>query len=57
MKLKPIYKSVKIMMPHCPNCKEQLRGNNSIAMPWNCSCGEWHNSPEDLFNYEVETKK
>lgn len=37
----PEYKKVKISMAHCPKCKEQLMGNNSIANPWLCSCGWW----------------
>ena len=28
-------------MPHCPQCGEQLRGNNSVANPWKCRCGVW----------------
>ena len=56
MKLQPVYKRIKVLAPHCPKCGEQLHGNNSIAMPWWCSCGEWHNSWEDLHNYEVTHK-
>lgn len=28
-------------MPHCPKCKEQLKGNNSFISPYECSCGTW----------------
>lgn len=37
----PIYKKVKIAMPHCPKCGEQLSGDNNYYRPWNCKCGEW----------------
>lgn len=39
--MKPIYKKVKVTKEHCPVCLEQLSGNNSIANPWTCSCGNW----------------
>lgn len=38
---KPIYKRIKLEVPHCPVCKETLRGNNSTILPWNCKCGYW----------------
>lgn len=37
-----VYKRIKISVPHCPTCGEQLMGNNSIVMPYRCSCGTWH---------------
>lgn len=36
-----VYKRVKISMPHCNVCGEQLSGNNSQADPYICSCGVW----------------
>ena len=39
--MKPIYKKVKCLHPFCPQCGEAMRGNNSIVMPWRCSCGAW----------------
>jgi len=39
--MKYVYKQVKVQMPHCPTCKEQLTGNGSIAYPYCCSCGIW----------------
>ena len=39
--MKPIYKKVALQQAHCPDCGEQLMGNNSIALPWNCLCGVW----------------
>ncbi|HEC66396.1 MAG TPA: hypothetical protein ENI23_14005 [bacterium] len=36
-----VYKKVKVAMPHCNVCEEQLRGNGSLMRPHNCSCGEW----------------
>jgi len=53
----PVYKMVKVRMPHCPKCKQQLSGNNSYADPYSCKCGVWHKPwlepefivyPEDL---------
>ena len=29
-----IYKKVKVLMPHCPFCKEQLKGNGSDFSPF-----------------------
>ena len=37
----PRYKKVKILMPHCSVCGERLLGNNSMILPYKCSCGEW----------------
>jgi len=37
----PKFKKVKMLMPHCPICKEILKGNNSMINPYSCSCGEW----------------
>ena len=52
----PTYKRVKMLMPHCPICKEQLKGNNSGISPWECSCGIWES---DFFNtpgyYQIKT--
>jgi len=42
--LKPrqlVYKRVKVAMPHCPICKKQLSGDNSLILPYRCDCGEW----------------
>lgn len=50
--MKPIYKQVKIPMPHCPDCGEQLSGNNSIGMPWICACGTWEAEPKYPWNGE-----
>lgn len=35
------YKQVKMLMPHCNECGEQLKGNNSMNTPYWCSCGTW----------------
>lgn len=40
----PKYKQVKTLAPHCPICKERLKGNNSTISPWECSCGIWESS-------------
>ena len=50
----PDYKRVKILMPHCPKCKEQLSGNNSIITPWKCSCGTWKMELTNQGDYEVK---
>ena len=39
--MKPNYKKVKVLKAHCPECKVQLAGDNSIALPWTCECGKW----------------
>lgn len=39
--MRPEYKRVKILAPHCPKCGERLSGNNSFVLPYECSCGEW----------------
>lgn len=53
--MRPIYKKVSIAMPHCPKCKEQLSGNNSIVLPWRCACGVWEsNKYPFLGEYEVK---
>lgn len=38
---KPVYRQIKVVEPFCPMCAERLIGNNSLAHPWRCSCGEW----------------
>lgn len=52
-KRRVVYKRVKVSMPHCPVCKEQLSGNNSYALPYVCKCGTWVSSWEMPFEYEV----
>ncbi len=37
----PIYKMVKMPMPHCPVCGQKLGGNASVALPYSCACGVW----------------
>ncbi len=55
-KLRPEYKIVKQREPHCPLCKERLSGNNSIVMPYKCSCGTWIQSLID-FNFSIKKGK
>jgi tRNA(Ile2) C34 agmatinyltransferase TiaS len=52
-KMKLIYKKVKVVLPHCPVCKEQLRGNGSMVLPYRCACGilRYNHTTEE---YEVE---
>lgn len=30
-----------VWQPYCPKCKEDLQGNNSVVLPYICSCGTW----------------
>jgi hypothetical protein len=55
----PIYKRVKIQAPHCPKCGERLCQDNSLASPWECSCGIWEYTPiaGRLGEYEITKPK
>jgi len=39
--MKPIYKRVRQLVPHCPTCEQELEGNGSLAFPYTCACGIW----------------
>ena len=54
----PEYKRVKVTAPHCPVCKEKLKGDNSMINPWRCLCGIWINKAPygEMPDYEP-TKK
>lgn len=52
----PEYKRIKVLMPHCPDCKEQLQGNNSIVQPWECKCGIWESNWIDPMKYKIKIK-
>lgn len=55
--MKPIYKKVKVSLPHCPKCGEQLKGNNSLMMPYKCKCGIWkYNLEEQKFEINKLSK-
>jgi|GEM_PF-3168203 len=52
--MKPVYKTRKVLAPHCPKCKKHLYQDNSMANPWQCDCGTWVS--KGMFNptdYEV----
>ena len=54
----PEYKIIKERQPHCPKCGERLSGNNSIALPYRCSCGIW--KPDYMtqpFTFTIEKEK
>jgi ribosomal protein L37AE/L43A len=53
--MQPIYKQVKALAPHCPQCKRHLSGNNSSINPWPCECGVWIAEPKYPFtgNYQI----
>lgn len=48
------YKKIKVSVPHCPVCKEELGGNGSLILPYKCSCGTWYSNWTDPGNYEVK---
>lgn len=52
--MRPEYKKVRVMKPHCPVCGNMLFGDNSMINPWRCPCGEWHNTFQDPFEYEIK---
>lgn len=52
----PKYRRVPVPMPHCPRCKEQLRGNNSMISPWECSCGVWKSSWSNPLRYTITSR-
>ena len=55
--MKPDYKRVKVLRPHCPKCKEILSGNNSMALPYECSCGVWEiETCLDMFDIDYKIK-
>jgi hypothetical protein len=51
----PVWKKVKVLMPHCPFCGEQLRGNNSRILPYRCACGEWENDFLNPSYFRIKT--
>lgn len=53
--MKSKYKKVKVLKPHCSICGEQLQGNGSDILPYNCSCGEWEWKHRDI-DMELELK-
>jgi len=54
--IKPEYRKVSELKPHCPNCKERLQGNNSIMLRYKCSCGTWMPSYSRPFDFEIVSK-
>ena len=32
---------LKKLVPYCPICNQDLSGNNSLALPYECECGIW----------------
>jgi hypothetical protein len=49
------YRKIKTYAPFCGECGEQLSGNNSLARPYSCSCGEWESvSWENPFEYKLK---
>lgn len=54
--MRPTYKKVKVLAPHCPKCEEKLQGDNSMNTPWKCSCGTWEAEPKYPFTGEYVAK-
>ena len=54
---KVMYKRVSMQMPHCPVCGEQLQGDNSIALPFECSCGIWEGEWGNPSMYKIKNIK
>lgn len=48
------YKTTKTIVPFCGNCDEQLRGNGSIVMPYQCSCGYWEVDKSNFVDYQLQ---
>ncbi len=49
----PVYKRVKHLAPHCPQCGEELQGDNSCVSPWTCNCGTWKNDFINPMDYKI----
>lgn len=55
--IRPKYKKTIVHSPFCPNCGEKLKGNNSIALPFKCSCGTWEPKYVDnQFGFDIKKK-
>lgn len=55
--MKPVMKRVKVYAPHCPQCGEKLRGDNSGYHPWECACGVWKAHWANGIDYEIKPKE
>lgn len=49
----PEYKRVNVFAPHCPVCKQQLSGNNSIMFPYKCECGTWDSDFTKPYDFTI----
>lgn len=53
-----VYKKIKKEIAHCNVCDDELMGNNSVAMPYECSCGTWEFwFGDDPLDYHFYIKK
>lgn len=50
------WKKRKVFVPTCPNCKEQLQGDNSMAYPYKCKCGKWISSWQNPTEFRIEVE-
>jgi hypothetical protein len=55
--MKVEYKRVKVLMPFCSVCKEQLSGDNSIILPYKCFCGEWQSTWENPHYFTIKKER
>ncbi len=53
----PFYKKVSKFEPHCPLCKKELRGENSMLLPYQCDCGIWKSSFTSPNEYKIIPEK
>ncbi len=51
MKLK--YKKIRVSVPFCPICDEQLQGSNSLAFPYKCKCGIWKRDMNNVTEWNL----
>ena len=35
------YKRIKQLVPFCKKCNQEIRGNGSVLLPYECKCGKW----------------
>ena len=51
------YKLVKVLVPHCPECDEELIGDNSGRSPYECSCGIWESDHRTPTKFKIKPLK
>jgi hypothetical protein len=51
------WRRIRTLAPHCPECGQQLLGNNSLVNPYRCSCGIWQSDWENPGFYRATNKE